>query len=160
MLQYELRSYNDMIPSSFLSLISYFFGHSMLEHILPLSKLDMLFYSSFCQEPRQHIKMHRHHFANKGPYSQSYNCSSSHVQMRELAHKEGWALKNRRFQIVVLDKTPESPVDSKEIKPVNPKGNQTWILTERTDAEAPILWPPDAKSWLIRKDPDAGKDWG
>ena len=89
MLQYDLQSYNDMIPSSFFSLISYFFGHSMLEHIMPLSKLDMLFYSSFGQEPKQHIKTQRHHFANKGPYSQSYNCSSSHVRMRELAHKEG-----------------------------------------------------------------------
>ena len=80
--------------------------------------------------------------------------------MWELNHKEGWAPKNWCFQTVVLEKTLESPLDSKEIKPVNPKGNQLWIFIGRTDAEAPILWPPDAKSWLIEKDPDAGKDWG
>ena len=149
-----------MILSSFFSLISYFFGHSVLEHILPLSKLDLLFYSSFCQEPRQHIKKQGHHFADEGPYSQSYSFSSSHVWMWELAHKDGWGLKNWCFQTVALDKTPESPLDSKEIKPVNPKGNQPWLFTGRTDAEAPILWPPDGKSWLIKKDPDAGKDKG
>ena len=118
MLQYDLQSYHDTIPSSFFSLISYFFGHSMLEHILPLSKLDMLFYSFFCQEPRQHIKKQRHHFADKSPYSQSYSFSSSHVRMRELAHKDGWAPKNWFFQIVVLEKTLESPLECKEIKPV------------------------------------------
>ena len=75
--------------------------------------------------------------------------------------KEGWALKNWCFQIVVLEKTLEIPLDSKEIKPVTPKGNQPWIFIGRTDAEAKalILWPPDAKNWLIGKDPDAGKDW-
>ena len=79
----------------------------------------------------------------------------------ELDHKEGWAPKNWCFWIVVLEKTLESPLDSKQIKPVDPKGNQPWIFTGRTDAEAqtPILWPPDAKSWLTGKDPDAGKDW-
>ena len=79
--------------------------------------------------------------------------------MWELDHKEDLAPKNWWFQIVVLEKTLESPLDCKEIKPVNPKGNQPWIFTGRTDAEAeaPILWPPDAKSWLIRRDPDAGK---
>ena len=82
--------------------------------------------------------------------------------MWELDHKEGWAPKNWCFQTVVLEKTPKSPLDSKEIKPVNPKGNQPWIFIGRTDAEveALILWPPDAKSWLIAKDPDPGKDWG
>ena len=81
--------------------------------------------------------------------------------MWELDHKEGWALKNWCFWTVVLEKTLESPLDSKEIKPVNSKGNQSWIFIGRTDAEAeaPILWPPDAKSRLTRKDPDAGKDW-
>ena len=76
-------------------------------------------------------------------------------------HKEDWAPKNWWFQTVVLEKTPESPLDSKEIKPVYPKGNQPWIFTERTDAEAeaPVLWPPDAKIWLTEKDPHAGKDW-
>ena len=82
--------------------------------------------------------------------------------MWELDHKEGWVPKNWWFQIVVLEKTLESPLDSKEIKLVNPKGNQPWIPIGRTDAEAeaPILWPRDVKSWLIWKDLDAGKDWG
>ena len=110
-------------------------------------------------QPRQHIKEQRHHFASKGPYSQGYGFSSSHVQMWELDHKEGWALKNWCFRIVVLEKTRESPLDCKEIKPVNPKGNQPWIFIGRTDGESPILWPPDMKSWFIGKDPDAGKDW-
>ena len=84
------------------------------------------------------------------------------VQWLELDHKEGWALKNWCFLIVVLEKTFETPLDSKEIKWVNPKGNQPWIFIGRTDAaaETPILWPPDAKSSLLVKDPDAGKDWG
>jgi len=79
--------------------------------------------------------------------------------MWELDHKEGWALKNWCFRTAMLEKTLESPLDSKEIKPVNPKGNQPWIVIGRTDAEAPILWPPDVKSRLIGKDPDAEKDW-
>ena len=91
--------------------------------------------------------------------NQSYGFSNGHVQMWELDHNEGWAPKNWCFWTVVLKKTFESPLDSKEIKPVNPKGNQPWILIGSTDAEAPVLWPPDAKSWLIGKDPDAGKDW-
>ena len=108
-----------------------------------------------CQEPRQHIKKQGHHFADKGPYSQSYSFSSSHVRMWELAHEDGRGLKNWCFQTVVLEKTPESLLDYKEIKPVNPKGNQPWLFIGRTDTEteAPTLWPPDAKSWLI------GKDW-
>ena len=110
-------------------------------------------------KPRQQIKKQRYHFADKGPYSQSYCFSSSHVQMWELNHKEGWVLKNWCFWIVVLEKTLGSPLDSKKIKPVNPKGNQFWIFIGRTDAEAPILWPSDVKSWLIGKDPDAEKDW-
>ena len=103
----------------------------------------------------------RHHFADKGLFNQSYGFSSSHVGLWELDHKEGWAPKNWCFQTVLLEKTLESPLDSKEIKPVNPKGNQLQIFIERTDAkaEAPILWPPDGKSWLIRKDPDAGNNW-
>ena len=81
--------------------------------------------------------------------------------MWELDHKEGWAPKNWWFQTLVLEKTLKSPLDNKEIKPVNPKGNQSWIFRGRTDAEAeaPILWPTDVKSWLTGKDPDAGKDW-
>ena len=87
--------------------------------------------------------------------------SSSHVWMWEGDHKEGWAPKNWCLQILVLEKTLASPLGWKEIKSVNPKGNQPWIFIGRTDAEAeaPILWPPDAKSQLIGKDPDAGKDW-
>ena len=103
-----------------------------------------------------------YHFADKGSYSQSYGFSSSHVQMWELDHKEGWVPKNWCFQTVVLEKTLESPLDNKETTSVNPKGNQSWIFMGRTDAEAEtaILWPPDTKNWLIGKDPDAGKDWG
>ena len=115
------------------------------------------------EKPRQHIKKQkqRHHFADKRSYSQSYGFSRSHVQMWELDYKEGWAPKNWCLRIVVLEKTLESPLDCK-IKLVNPEGNQPWIFTGRADAEAeaPILWPPDAKSQLTGKDPDAGKDWG
>ena len=98
-------------------------------------------------------------FANKGAHRQSYGFSSSHAWMWELDHKEGWALKNWCFWTVVLEKTLESPLDSKEISPVNPKGNPPWIFIGRTDAEAvaPLLWPPNAKSWFIWKAPDAGK---
>ena len=87
--------------------------------------------------------------------------SSSHVRLWELDHKESWVLKNWHFQFVVLEKTLESPLACKEIQPVHPKGHRSWIFTGRTDveAEAPILWPPDAKRRLIWKDPDAGKDW-
>ena len=100
-------------------------------------------------------------FTNKGPCSQNYGFSSSHVWMWELDHKEPWVLKNWSFQIVVLGKTLESPLNCKEIKPINPKGNQSWIFIRRIDAaaEAPVFWPPASKSWLIGKSPDAGKDW-
>ena len=93
---------------------------------------------------------------------QGYGFSSSHVWMCELDYKESWVPKNWCFQTVVLEKTLESPLDCKEIQPFNPKGNQAWIVIGKTDVEAetPILWPPHAKSWLIWKDPDAGKDWG
>ena len=103
----------------------------------------------------------RHYFANKGLSNQSYGFSSSHVWMWELDYKESWAPKNWSFRTVVLEKTLESPLDCKEIQPVHPKGNQSWIFIGRTDtkAETPILWPPDAKNSLIGKDPDAGKDW-
>ena len=86
---------------------------------------------------------------------------SGHIWMWELDYKEGWAPKNWCFQTLVLEKTLESPLDSKEIKPITPKGNQPWIFIERTaaQAEAPILWLPGTESWLIGKDPDAGKDW-
>ena len=113
-------------------------------------------------QPRQHIKKQRHYFVNKGPSSQVYGFSSSHVWMWELDYKESWVLKNWYFWTVVLEKTLESPLDCKEIQPVHSKGDQSWVFIGRTDVdvETPILWPPDVKSWLIWKDPDAGKDWG
>ena len=101
-------------------------------------------------------------FANKGPSSQGYGFSSGCVWMWELDCEESWAPKNWCFWTVVLEKTLESPLDCKEIQPVHPKGDQSWVFIGRTDAEAetPILCPPHAKSWLIGKDLDAGKDWG
>ena len=105
-------------------------------------------------QPRQHIKKQRHYFVNKGPSSQGYGFSSGHVWLWELDYKESWAEKNWCFWTVVLEKTLESPLDNKEIQPVHPKGNQSWMFVE---AETPILWPPDAKSWLIWKDPEVGK---
>jgi len=92
---------------------------------------------------------------------QSYGFPSSHVWKWELDHKESWALKKWCFWSVVLEKTFESPLDCKEMKPVHPKENQSWIFIGRTDteAEAPILWPPDAKNRLIGKDTDPGQDW-
>ena len=111
------------------------------------------------EKHRQHIKMQRHYFADKGPSSQSYGFSSIYVWMWELDHKERWAPKNWCFWTVVLKKTLESPLDCQEIQPVHPKGNQSWIFIGRTDAEARKLWPSDAKNWLIGKDPDSGKDW-
>ena len=123
-----------------------------------------LFLGRKSDKPRKCIKKQRHHFSNKGLSSESYGFSSSHVWMWELDHKEGWVLRNWCFWNVVLEKTLESPLDCKEIKPVNSKGNQPWIFTGRTDAEAeaeaPVLWPPDAKSRLTGKVPDAGKDEG
>ena len=102
-------------------------------------------------QPRQCIKKQRHHFANKGPSSQSYGFSSSHVWMWDLDHKEVWALKNWCFWTVVLDWLS-----------VNSEGNQSWIFFRRTDTEAetPVFWSFDANSWLIGKVPDTGKDWG
>ena len=98
-------------------------------------------------------------FNNRGPSSQSYGFSSGHVCMWELDHKEGWDPKKWCFWTVVLEKTLESPLDCKEIQPVHPKGDRSWVFIGRTDAEAetPILWPPDVKNWLIGKDPMLGK---
>ena len=112
-------------------------------------------------QPRHYIKKQRPHFANKGSSSQGYGFSSSHAWMWELDYKESWAPKNWCFWTSVLERTLESPLDCKEIKPVHPKGNQSWIFIGRTDAEAeaPILWPPDLKNGLTGQDPDAGKDW-
>ena len=112
-------------------------------------------------QPRQHIKKQRHYFAKKGPSSQSYGFFRSHVWMWELDHKVNWAPKNWCFWTVVLEKTHESPLDKKKIKPVLPKGDQSWVFIGRTDVEVevPVHWPPDMKNRLIGKDPDAGKDW-
>ena len=112
-------------------------------------------------QPRQHIKKQRYYFADKGSYSQSSGFSSSHVWMWELDSEESWVPENLCFWTVVLEKTLESPFDCKEIQPVHPKGNQSWMFIGRTGvrAETPILWPPDVKNWLIGKDPDAGKHW-
>ena len=120
---------------------------------------DMFGWSSGCWKKAE--KNQRHYFADKGPSSQSYGFSSNHVWIWELDHKESWVPKNWCFWAVVLEKTLESPLDIKEIKPVHPKGNQPWIFIGRTDAEAegPILWPSNEKSQLLGKDPDAGKDW-
>ena len=114
------------------------------------------------EKPRQCIKKQRYHFIDKGPSSQSYSFSSSHVWMWDLDHKKDWEPKNWCFWTVELEKTLVNPLDSKEMKPVNPKGNQPWVFIGKTDAEAeaPTLWPPDGKSQLFGKDPDAGKDWG
>ena len=110
-------------------------------------------------QPRQCIKRQRHYFADQRLYSQSYGFSRGQVWMWELDYKKSWALKNWCSWTVVLEKTLKSPLDCKEIQAVNPKGNQSWIFIGRrdTEAEAPILFPPDGKSWLIGKDPDAGR---
>ena len=127
----------------------------------PLNQKTFAPWKKGYDKPRQHIKKQRHYDVNNGLSSQSYGFSSGHVWTWELDHKESWALKNGCFWTVVLEKTLESPFDCKEIKPVNPKGNQSWKFIERTDAEAeaPIFWPPDVKNWLTWKDPDAGKGW-
>ena len=110
----------------------------------------------------EHIQKQIHYFVKKGPSSQGYGFSSGHVWKWELEYKESWAVKNWCFWTVVLEKTLESPFDCKEIQPVHPKGDQSWVFIGRTDAEVdtPILWPLHAKSWLIGKGPDAGRDWG
>ena len=140
---------------------------SVLMVTVALKLKDICSWKKSCDQPRQHIKKQRHYFANKGPSSQSYGFSSSHVWMWELDCEESWAPKNWCFwKTVVLEKTLESPLACKESQPVHTKGDQSWIFTGRTfigrteaEAETPILWPPDAKSWLIGKDPDAEKDW-
>ena len=143
---------------------------SLLQGIFPTQELNwgllhsrqilyQLSYQGSHGQPRQHIKKQRHYFAGKGPSSQSYGFSSSLVRMWDLDHKESWALKNWCFSTVVLEKTLESPLDCKDIKPLNPKGNQSWIFSGRTDAEteASILWPPDVKNWLLGKHLMLGK---
>ena len=124
----------------------------------PMKLKDAALWWKIYGQPRQRIKKKRHYFADKCPSGQSYGFPSSHVWIWELDHKESRALKNCRFWTVVLEKTLESPLDSREIKPVSPKGNQSWIFIGRNDNETPIFQSSDAKSWLIRKEPDAGKD--
>ena len=118
-------------------------------------KRGLLFGRKSYDKPRQHIKKQRHYFANKDPSSQWCGFSSSHVWMWELNYKEGWVLKNWCFWTVVLEKTLESPLDCKEIKPINPEYSLEGLMLKLK----PILWTPDMKSWFIRKDLDAGKDW-
>ena len=110
--------------------------------------------------PRQCIRKQRHHFADKGLYSQSNGFSSSHVRMWQL-DKKGWVPKNWCSRIVIPEKTLETPLDCKEVQPVHSEGYQPWDFFGGNDAEAetPVLWPPHAKSWLIGKDLDAGRDW-
>ena len=142
---------------------------------LPRSKCLLISWlqspSAVILEPPQNKVWHRfhcfpiyflHYFANKGPCSQGYGFSSGHVWMWELDCEESWVPKNWCFWTVVLEKTLESPLDCKEIPPVCLKGDQSWVFIGWTNAEAEtlILWPPHAKSWLIGKDPDAGRDWG
>ena len=113
-------------------------------------------------KPRQRVERQRHYSANKGSYSRGYGLPSGHPQLWKLDHKEGRMPKNWCLQTVVLEKTPESPSDSKDISSVHLKGDQPWIFTERTDAEAeaPVVWSSDANRWLTGKVPDVGKDWG
>ena len=127
----------------------------------PWNKKTLIPWKESYDQPRQHIKKQKHYFANKGLSSQGFGFASGHVWMWELDYKESWALKNWCFWTVVLEKTLESPLGCKEIQPVHPRRNQSWVFIGRTHAEAqtPTLWSPDVKSWLIGKDPDAGKDW-
>ena len=133
-----------------------------LQTVIAAMKLKDTPWKESYDQPRQHIKKQRHYFANKGPSSKGYGFSSGHVWMWKLDYKESWAPKNWYFWTVVLQKTLESPLACKEIQLVHPKGDQFWVFIGRADAEAetPVLWPPHAKSWLIGKDPDAGKGWG
>ena len=132
---------------------------SLLQH--HSSKAPILWCSAFVIRNIQIKTTKRYYFSDKGPYNQSYGFSSSHVWMWELDHKESWVLKNWCFWTTLLEKTLESSLACKEIQPVHPEGNQSWIFIGKTDAEAeaPILCPPDVKNWLIWKDPDAGKIW-
>ena len=113
-------------------------------------------------QPRQPIKKQKHYFACAGPCCENYVFSSSHLWMWQLDYKESWVLNNQCVWTAVLEKPLESPLDCKEIQPVHHKGDQSWVCIGRTDAEAetPIFWPSPVKSWLIAKDPDAGRDWG
>ena len=140
----------------------FFWAPKSLQMVTAAMKLkDACTLEKSYEKPRQHIKKQRHYFVDKGPSSQSYDFSSSYVWMWELDYRESWAWKNWCFWTVVLEKTLENSLDCKEIQPGHPQINQSWIFIGRTDAEAEILilWPPDAKKWLIWKYPDAGKHW-
>ena len=139
-----------------------FWAAKSLQMVTAAMKLkDICFLEESYDQHRQQTEKQRHYFANKGPYSQRHGFSSSHVGMWELDYKENWVPKNWCFWIVVLEKTLKSLPDRKKIQPVHPTGNQSWVFTGRTDAEAetPILWPSAVKNWPIWKDPDSGKDW-
>ena len=144
------------------TLTDFISGGSKISGVQPWNQKTLAPWKKRYDKPRQSIRKQRHQFAMKGLYSQSYGFSSNHIWMWELDYKQSSAPKSWCFWTVVLGKTLESPLDCKEIKPVHPKGNQSWIFMGRTDAEAetPIFWPSDMKNWLIWKDPDAGKDWG
>ena len=135
-------------------------GQAKMQKSLRLLSFPLTPLETMALQPNSLLKEQRHHFADKLLNSQSYGFSSSHLRMWELNHKASWVTKNWCFQLAMLEKTLESPLDRKEIKPLNPKGNQPWMFIGRTDSEvAPILWPPDIKSWLIGKDPDDGRHW-
>ena len=141
----------------------FIFGGSKITADGDCTNLKMLtVWKKSYDQTRQHIKKHRHYFAYRGPSSQGYGFSSNHVWMWELDYKQSWVPKNWCFWTVVLEKTLESPLDCKKIQPMHSEGGQPWDFFGRNDAkaEAPVLWPPHAKSWLIGKDSDAGRDWG
>ena len=126
----------------------------------PWNEKTLVLWKKSYDQARQHIKNQRHYFASKAHLIKAMVFPVV-MYVWELNYKESWAPKHWFFWTVVLEKTLESPLICKKIQPVHPKGNQSWIFFGRTDAEAetPKLWPPDAKNWLIWKDPDAGKDW-
>ena len=132
---------------------------SLLMMTAAMKLKDICSWKKSYDKPRQHFKKQRHYFADKRPSSQRYSFSSNYVWMWGLDQKVRWVPKNKCFWTVVLEKTLESPLDHKEIQPVHPKGDQSWVFIGRIEAETPILWPPDVKNWLIGKDPDVGKDW-
>ena len=142
----------------------YFLGlqNHCRERLQPCNGKSLAPWKKSYDKLRQHIRKQRHYFASKGPSSQGYGFSSSHVWMWELDCKESWTLKNWCFWTVVLEEILESPLGCKELQLVHPKGDHLWLFIGRTDVEAatPVRWPPDVKSWLISKGPDAGKDRG
>ena len=142
----------------------YFFGlqNQCRWWLQPWNKKTLTPWKKSYVQPRQHIQKQRHYFVNKVLFSKGYGVSSGLVWMWELDYKDSWVLTNWCFWTVILEKTLKSPLDCKEIQPVHPKGDQSWVFLGRTDVEAetPVLWPPDAESWLIWKDADAGRDWG